>query len=262
MLIAETAKANSVPESMGRRSTMFAERELEAKIRTDERDRIARELHDSTSQLIVALQVQLMRLRQSSCVIKSDVFHNVMAELAAVIAELHDGVRRVSECKNVDSGSLGEALNGMASEFSRRTGLAIETEIGRVADALPSNVAGALFRVSQEALANAFRHAKPTHVSLSLTGDSRSVTLRVSDDGVGFHSSRGATRTGHGLCNMRARVDEVGGRLRVRNLKPGALVEAKVKLAAKPVSAFFHSSADEAGEIPVGYGSMRLLRTA
>src|SRR5690348_3808286 len=128
MLIAKGGKADSGQTPKHRRSSAFTDRRLEAEIRMNERDRIARELHDSTSQLIVALQVQLMRLRQSSCVTKSDVFDDVMAELEGVIAELHDGVRRVSECKNVDSGSLGEALNGMASEFSRRTGLAIETE--------------------------------------------------------------------------------------------------------------------------------------
>lgn len=249
MLIAGTAKANSVPESKGRRPTPFAHREFEAKIRTDERDRIARELHDSTSQLIVALHVQLMRLRQSSCVIKSDVFHDVMAELEGVIAELHEGVRRVSQCEMADSGSFGQALNGMAREFARRTGLGVETAIDRIADELPSNVAAALFRVSQEALANACKHAKPTHIRLSVTGDSRSVTLRVADNGMGFPVPARESRGGHGLCNMRERVDEVGGRLTIRNLKHGAVVQAKINLSSQRPALFSGSPANKAAKI-------------
>lgn len=249
MLIAETAKANTVSDSKGRRSTASADRELEAKIRTDERDRIARELHDSTSQLIVALHVQLMRLRQSSCVIKSDVFGNVMSELEAVIAELHEGVRRVSHSHMVDGASLVQALSGMAREFARRTGLGVETEIDRIADELPSNVAGAVFRVSQEALANACRHAKPTHVHLSVTGDSRSVTLRVADDGIGFPALARDSRAGHGLANMRDRVDELGGRLTIRNLKHGAVVQAKFNLSRQRQALFSGSPANKAPEI-------------
>lgn len=228
----------------------------------NERNRIARELHDSTSQLIVALQVQLMRLKQSSCVSKSDVFDDVMAELDGVIAELHEGVRKVSASEKLDGGSLGQALAGMASDFARRTGVPVETRIDRVADQLPSKVAGALFRVSQEALANAWRHAKPTQVSLSLTGDSRSVTLRVADNGVGFHRLRRGTRSGRGLTNMKTRLDELGGRLTLRNLRKGAMVQARIELPESPASAFFPTSGGEEAEIPASYGSMRLLRTA
>lgn len=249
MLIAETAKASGVPGSKDPPRAGLTDLELETKIRTEERGRIARELHDSTSQLIVAIQVQLMRLRQSSCVTKTDVFDSVMAELHDVIAELHDGVRRVSRCDTVDVGSLGEALKGMAREFERRTGLGVETAIDRMADALPPKVAGALFRVSQEALANACRHAKPTHIRLSVTGNSESVTLRVVDDGIGFPAPRRNSGAGHGLANMRERVGELGGRFTIRNLKRGAVVQAKINLSHEPPVLFSGSSTSKTGTI-------------
>lgn len=202
--------------------------DVEVRIRSDERNRIARELHDSTSELLVVLDLQLIRLKQI-CSASSNAFDQVLNELGATVAELHGGVRALANHEAFVPGTLTDNLIAMTNEFARRTGLVIGTEIGDLPLDVSPEIAGALYRVSQEALANASRHAKSRNVSLRLSADSRAITLRIADDGVGF-PRRSASSRGHGIVNMKARVEEIGGRLKIRRMKRGTMVEARVDL--------------------------------
>jgi len=201
--------------------------EEDARIRLQERARLARELHDSTSQLLVLLELQLMRLKQLSSPHKSQAFDRVLADLGACIAGLHQELRDLGNSWH-DPDTLGDDLSLMATTFAGRSGVSIRAEI----DALPADtsprVAHAIYRVAQEALANVSRHANASNVCLSLSNDPGSITLRVDDDGVGFRRSGNMPSRSRGITNMNERMNEVGGTLTIENLERGASIIAKI----------------------------------
>lgn len=202
----------------------------EFRIRLDERRLLARELHDSTSQLLVTLELQLIRLKQTTSVADSKLFSEILIALGNTVSELHDEVRSLGEPSFLPAGSLRGELGAMATEFANRTGLAISTHFDELPDGTSSEIVHTLFRVAQEALANASRHARPSNVSLDLNVDDATATLRTIDDGVGFQLPPDTSCTGRGLANMRSRVDQVGGQLKIQNLERGAMVEATIPL--------------------------------
>jgi two-component system NarL family sensor kinase/two-component system sensor histidine kinase UhpB len=204
--------------------------DTEQLIRQDERDQIARELHDSTSQLLVVLGLQLMRLRQLSFAPASSVVNEVMSELSTTLDELHDGVRSVGGRDRFNAAALAGMLKAMAEKFASRTSLRIDAQISDLPDNIPPKIAETLYRVAQEALANAFRHARASKVLLRLKATHRFVTLRVADNGVGFPKSPVMDFGGCGLANMKSRLEEIGGSLTIHNRKKGALIEAKIRL--------------------------------
>lgn len=204
----------------------------EFRIRLDERKRLARELHDSTSQLLVTLELQLMRLRQTGCTSDSKLFGEILIALGGTISELHDEVRSLGEPSYLRADGLGGELGAMATEFANRTGLAISTHFDELPVGTSSEIVHTIFRVAQEALANASRHASPSNVSLDLNIENETAILRTIDDGVGFQMPPGASGNGRGLANMMSRVDQVGGKLKFENLERGAMVEATIPLGA------------------------------
>jgi two-component system NarL family sensor kinase len=204
----------------------------ELRIRLDERGRLARELHDSTSQLLVTLELQLMRLKQTTSATNSNLFSEILLALGDTISELHDEVRSLGEPSYLLPGGVGSELGAMATEFADRTGLLISTHFDRLPDGTSSEIVHTLFRVAQESLANASRHASPSNVSLDLNVDNDTATLRTIDDGVGFQLPPETFGTGHGLANMRSRVDQVGGKLKIKNLEHGAMIEATIPLGS------------------------------
>lgn len=204
--------------------------DTEQLIRQDERDQIARELHDSTSQLLVVLGLQLTRLRQLSFAPVSSVVDEVMSELSSTLDELHDGVRSIGERDRFKAGALAGMLKVMVEKFASRTGLSIDAQIGNLPASVPPKIAETIYRVAQEALANASRHARANKVSLRLKATRRFVTLRVADNGIGFPKSQMMDFGGCGIANMKNRLEEIGGSLAIHNRKRGALIEAKIKL--------------------------------
>jgi signal transduction histidine kinase len=214
----------------------FADAEIEMRIRLEERDRIARELHDSTSQLLVTLDLQLIRLKQMPRARNKDDFVDVVSELGTIVAELHDSVRALAAPELFDPKCLARDLAAMAAEFALQTHVEVSTGFGELPAAVTPAMAGALYRVSQEALANACRHGRAKQVWLSLAADPQSITLRVIDDGIGFAAPALGPYSGHGIANMKARMNELGGTLSIRNLDAGAMVEARISLA--PESGF------------------------
>lgn len=204
--------------------------ETEQLIRKDERDQIARELHDSTSQLLVVLGLQLMRLRQLSFAHASSGFEDIMSELTTTLDELHDGVRSIGERERFNAQTLAGILNAMVEKFASRTGINIDAQMGELPADVSPKVAETIYRVAQEALANASRHAKASKVSLRLKASPRFVTLSVADNGLGFPKSPATGFVGCGIANMKSRLEEVGGSLTIRSRTCGALIEAKIKL--------------------------------
>jgi signal transduction histidine kinase len=192
----------------------------EASARHEERSRIARELHDAISQELFSLSVLAGGLRRSLPA-GSPVLPEVetmertaggaMREMRSLLLAL----RPVA----LEEADLAGAIEGVCHAYSDRLGIAVRAEFG-LADAgpagLPPAVEHAVLRVTQEAVANAARHAGASQVTVRLHADGRHAWLEVADDGRGFDVAAAPADTGGlGLHTMRDRVTELDGRLTI-----------------------------------------------
>jgi signal transduction histidine kinase len=181
--------------------------EVEALATTRERNRIARELHDSLGHYLTIANVQLEAARS--------VAEGRDARLAAVQQLLHDGLGElrlsVSMLREASSARLpfAQAINELVAE-SNATGLPTDLTTSGVIRPLPGAIGFALYRVTQEALTNVRRHARATKTVVHLDYQPERVRLSVVDDGVGVSS---APRAGSGLSGLRERVELLGGQL-------------------------------------------------
>ncbi|HEY5459414.1 MAG TPA: sensor histidine kinase [Sphingomicrobium sp.] len=192
----------------------------------EERRRMAREVHDSTMQLVASLGLSLGQIRRSKSV-KSRT--DIVDEMEDLLAQIHRELRAISFLAHppmVSELGLAKAVRQLAGGFARRTGLTIAVE---AAEGNPLSPAAevAVFRMAQEALSNVYRHAKATHVSIGLYQRRSMLHISIADDGVGLPEK---LRTGVGLSSMRERIEEIGGRLMIRAGKPGMILLASVPL--------------------------------
>jgi signal transduction histidine kinase len=178
----------------------------------EERNRLARDLHDSAKQQAFAASAQLAAARtlwsQNPEIAEAhlreaeNLVDQVRQELTYLIQEL-----RPSAFTEV---SLGTALHDYALDWSNQTGITVTTRIHCDQD-IPVESEHLLFRIAQEALANVARHSQAHHVELTLERKGSSATLTISDDGRGFDPE---DRTpGLGLRSMRERAEMLGGQL-------------------------------------------------
>jgi two-component system sensor histidine kinase UhpB len=194
----------------------------------DERRRVARELHDGVGQTLTALLLQVDQAAR-----------RVPGEAAADLEELRDAVRRcLEDVRSIARGlrpevlddlGLPSALKALATAFARSTGIPVVRRIAPDLPPLGQERELAAYRIAQEGLANAARHARATEVEVRLERVPRGVRLSVRDDGVGLPPLE-ATTAG-GLRSMRERALLVGGELRLaRPPGGGTLVELLLPL--------------------------------
>lgn len=194
----------------------------------EERQRIARDLHDSVKQQMFALTMQLGAAQVTLGAERPDVAnrlaeteklaHSVQQELIAMIRELQPPAR--------EGKPFAEVLREYAADWARQSGIAAEVRVS-LPDPLPPAVEHALFRVAQEALANVLRHSGASRVTIELAVDEPGrAVLTIADDGRGFDAA--SRPSGLGLGNMRARIEELpGGRFGVASADGrGARIEA------------------------------------
>jgi signal transduction histidine kinase len=197
----------------------------------EERARIARELHDATAQTMAGVVLQLS-VAERSCMDEGltaqlhDVRQTATQALEEVRTLSHTIYPRVLE----DLG-LRAALDWLARRTRETSSLEV-TVILRGAGSVPPTIAAALYRVAQESLLNAVRHAGATAVEVRLDVEPRYVTLEIEDDGVGFLPRDGeAQRPGMGIFSMRERVALVDGVLDIDSApRHGCCVRAHIPL--------------------------------
>jgi DNA-binding NarL/FixJ family response regulator/signal transduction histidine kinase len=188
---------------------------------SEERNRLAREIHDTLAQSLLTLTFQL---RAARGLIASEP-ERAMAELLvaeanarAALDEARRSVWNLSPAA-LESGSLIEALQGETD--LRRAGVPCRLVVSGAARPLPADVQLALFRVTQEATANARHHARCSRVEILLDFGDDEVSLSVIDDGQGFDPATAMARPtvsgGFGLAGMAERLQRLGGRLEVRS---------------------------------------------
>lgn len=198
----------------------------------DERGRVARELHDSISQILVgvryALDIARRRLSsgdpraEESLAKGADNLSRAITEVRRISRDLRPGV--------LDDLGLGPAIKSLTDDFRTRTGIDTRFETVVFRNRLSQDAKIALYRIAQEALTNVERHSGATEVSIDLRGHRSGATLRVVDNGKGM-GDRSRPTTGIGLRNMQERMDQLGGTLRVLSSRTGTVVEAQVPLS-------------------------------
>ena len=192
----------------------------------EERRRMAREVHDSTMQLVASLGLSLGQIRRSKTVkARSD----IVDEMEELLGQIHRELRAVAFLAHppmVRELGLARAIRQLAGGFGRRTGLQIEVEAAEGPPLSPASEV-AVYRMVQEALSNVHRHAQATEVVIGVYQRRSMLHVAVTDNGIGLPER---LRMGVGLSSMRERIQEIGGRLMIRSGKPGVMLMASVPL--------------------------------
>ena len=200
---------------------------------TSERERLAREIHDTVAQDLAGIVMLTERARGDLASDRVDRLHDRLAVLEeSARTALEDSRTLVAAgAAGVASDGLGAALHRLGERCTRETGIPVTVDAPDCP--LDRDTQVVLLRVGQEALANVRAHAHATTVRLVLRVDGPQVALRIEDDGDGFDPA--VPSAGHGLRGLRDRLALAGGTCVVTS-SPGAgtVVEATVPTGAEP----------------------------
>ncbi|MDY6875660.1 MAG: sensor histidine kinase [Chloroflexota bacterium] len=218
----------------------------------EERNRLARELHDSVKQHLFSLAMAAsgIRARLDSLPDVPDDMAEMMREVETTAQAAQREMTRLIE--DLRPGSLQEqglaaALNDYTLLFGAREHILIYLEVQGNDALLPLSVAEPLYRVAQEALYNVARHARATRADVNLRCMPAQAILTIRDNGVGFDTGQTRRGLGLGLTSMQERLIAVGGRLAVESqIGKGTTVLAEVELPY-PLSPSFGTQAEVAG---------------
>ncbi|HEY6188773.1 MAG TPA: PAS domain S-box protein [Pyrinomonadaceae bacterium] len=208
-------------------------------LQDEERRRIARELHDTTAQNLLAIVINLETLLQKASALPRD-FVDAIAECQSLCEQTQAEIRTLSYLLHppmLDEAGLILALEWFIDGFSRRSSIRVDFVAPPDFRRLPSQMETALFRVVQESLTNIYRHSGSATAEIRLERDESQVHLRVKDRGHGIDArGNGGGRAkltgalGVGISGMRERLRQLGGRLEVRSNGTGTSVTAVLPL--------------------------------
>lgn len=211
----------------------------------EERNRLARDLHDSIKQQIFAIQASAataeIRMTSDANGARAaiaqvrDAARESMAEMDAMLDQL-----RVAAIENA---GLLEALKKQCEALRFRTGAQVSWTAGTMPpnQALPPGAHQAILRIAQEALSNVARHARAQHVAVSVSSVGNELVLRITDDGQGYDPSE--VQRGLGLGNIQARAAAVGGNAEITSrVGGGTEVIASVPIAVDDPKAYFRKA--------------------
>ncbi|GAA1656222.1 hypothetical protein GCM10009765_01890 [Fodinicola feengrottensis] len=224
VVIAELLEANrKLAASMSENARLHAElvHQAEEAAVIAERQRMAREIHDTLAQGLTGIITQLEAAEQA------DWSRHVATATWLARQSLTEARRSVHAVRPeaLEAARLPEALRNTARQWSEVNEMAAEVHVTGTAAKLPADVEVALLRAAQEGLVNVAKHAGAARVGLTLSYMPDVVTLDVRDDGVGFDPDASAApdpgKGGYGLTGMRQRLESVGGSLVVET-EPGA----------------------------------------
>ena len=250
-MIAELAQANQRLEEMVAENTG-----LQAQLLTqareagagDERQRMAREIHDTIAQGLTGIVTQLEAAQQTADDAERERRISNAKRLARdSLAEARRSVQALRP-QALENSRLPDALAGEVARWSATSGVAGEVETTGEARALHPEVEVTLLRIAQEALANVAKHADASRAGVTLSYMEDVVSLDVRDDGVGFDpgapedgkangsAASGSTPAGggFGLIAMRQRVGRLAGQLEIES-EPGAGTAVSASLPAIPL---------------------------
>lgn len=199
----------------------------------EERRRIARDLHDEMGQSITSILVGLRNIEESS---STDLKTERVQIVRQIATQLMEDVRRLSRGLRpsvLDDLGLRVALERLATDFSKTTGIAIELNLQQLEGCrFTPEIEIGLYRIVQEALNNIAKHAKATRAQVIAAVGGRIISISVSDDGIGFghtDSNPSSIQTHIGLSSMRERSTLMKGCFELES-KPGRGTTIKVSV--------------------------------
>jgi two-component system, NarL family, sensor kinase len=210
------------------------------KVQDEERRKLARDLHDSSGQTLVALKISISLL-EAKCQQDSSTL-SLVSEVAKLADQAIEQIRTTSYLLHpplLDEIGLHCAAEWYVEGFAKRSGINVTLDIGTAGERLPMNIEMALFRVLQESLTNVHRHSAAERVSVHFDRDAESATLVIRDYGCGIPAERLArlrdarAGTGVGLAGMRERMNELKGEIEIESDGSGTSLRAIVPLPTK-----------------------------
>jgi two-component system sensor histidine kinase UhpB len=194
----------------------------------DERRQIARELHDETGQSVTAIRslaLSLAQRLQGGDEQARDSARLIADTAAQLYAAMHDLIPRLRPV-GLENLGLGDALEEQVSEWRRQhPQVEFALALGQLPGDLGESYAVAAYRIVQEAVTNALRHARPRRIAIDARADRFTLALEIRDDGAGLPGDW--QKPGHfGIRGMRERARMLGGEVRVENLSGGGVAVA------------------------------------
>ncbi|RPH92674.1 MAG: sensor histidine kinase [Lysobacterales bacterium] len=210
-------------QSRRRRRAELASRDLSSRLinaHEEERRRIARELHDDLSQRLARLSIDASYVAANPDTgAARDVLKNMQPELVRVSKDVHDMSYRLHPSLLQDLG-LAAALRSECDRLRRHSTAVIVDRIGELTLPLSQEAALCVYRIAQEALHNAIRHARAATIEIALENGAEGLDIRVRDNGQGFETAGAKSHAGLGLSSMRERARLVDGSLQILS-RPG-----------------------------------------
>jgi len=207
------------------------------RLQDEERRRMARDLHDVTSQNLVAAALDIDRAHDASPELDEPT-KETLEEARALVEQALQEIRTLSYLLHpplLDELGLGAALGWYVRGFENRSGITVALTIPEKMERLPAAAEQALFRIVQESLTNIHRHSGSATAEIRLSASRSEIVLEVSDQGRGMQDGADPDRTGIvslgvGVSGMRVRLNQLGGELSVRGTARGTTVRATISL--------------------------------
>jgi len=231
-----TEQARLIEELKATKKALELARDREGELATlRERERLARDFHDTLGHQLVTLTVQL-EAAQRLLLVDPSRATVLLEEMQKLSRYSMEELRRALD--NLRASGLGDrpltvALQTLCTEMGQRFNITVDCKLAANTDALPPVVAEVLWRVAQEGLTNVGRHAQARQVQVKLNLLPKEILLRVADDGVGLPIDA-ENKPGHyGLRGLRERVEGLGGTFTLTTpASGGATIEARLPLIA------------------------------
>jgi PAS domain S-box-containing protein len=201
----------------------------------DERRRLSRELHDQIGQSLTAAKINVEVVRATT----NPALVGRLDETAAILDELLGQVRQISldlRPPMLDDLGLVPALRSFVDEQGRRASVAVRFSAEQVPEKLDAEIQITCFRIAQEAITNAVRHAKATELEIALRTQGKKLRLLARDNGIGFDAQpKQAQAVDLGLIGIRERAALVGGRARIiSSPQKGTTIDVSLPLTFRP----------------------------
>ncbi len=218
------------------------------RLQDEERRKIARDLHDSTGQELVALATMLGQLRASIPQAKRK-SHRIFSECKALADKCIRDVRTLSYVLHppvLDEAGLGDAIRDYVDGFTKRSGIHVELDMSPRVGRLARDTELVLFRVVQESLTNIQRHSGSPQAKIRVNRNSH-LTLEISDLGRGFSGTKQTRKkearfeVGVGIPSMQERVKLIGGRLDIDSTDHGTTVRVTIPIGENSREKTSHS---------------------
>ncbi len=209
-------------------------REVEAQFTAvlGERNRIAREIHDTLAQGFVAVSLQLELLSRKLSAAPDDVKSLISQTRELVQSGLEEARRSIWELRSqgAESSDFRSRLSRMAGDTAKRAGLQLKFNVLGTYRALPEKIEDEMLKIAQEAATNTARHAQAKILKIDLAYEEKKFRMTISDDGHGFSAPSGVVGPdGHfGLRGMRERAAQIGAEFDVKST-PGAGTQIEVE---------------------------------